>query len=74
MAGGSLHSLGDVDENPGSIDKDQLREWLDDGAIEWPGHVEVMPWLALASVFVLPTYYREAFHAASRKRWQWVVQ
>lgn len=51
--------LGDVDENPGSIDKDQLREWLDDGAIEWPGHVEVMPWLALASVFVLPTYYRE---------------
>ena len=32
---------------------------VDEGVIEWPGHVPVLPWLQRASVFVLPTYYRE---------------
>src|SRR5690606_24643552 len=27
--------------------------------LEWPGHVPVQPWLSRASVFVLPSYYRE---------------
>ena len=27
--------------------------------IEWTGHVDVAPWLARSSVFVLPSYYRE---------------
>ncbi len=31
-----------------------------EGTFEWPGHVpDIRPWMAKASVFVLPSYYRE---------------
>lgn len=48
--------LGGVDSNPGAIDKDEVEKWAGDGIVEWPGHVPVPTWMALASVFVLPSY------------------
>ena len=38
-------------EPGGSRHKQQLK-----GLLEWPGHVAVKPWLAQASVYVLPSY------------------
>jgi glycosyltransferase involved in cell wall biosynthesis len=52
--------LGDVDTNPDSLTEGEVRAWVDEGLLEWPGRVaDVRPWLARASVFVLPSYYRE---------------
>jgi glycosyltransferase involved in cell wall biosynthesis len=52
--------VGDRDLNPGSVDLSELIHWVEEGLIEWPGHVDdVRPWLRRAGVFVLPTYYRE---------------
>jgi glycosyltransferase involved in cell wall biosynthesis len=51
--------LGALDTNPGAVSPEELRLWTSSGAIEWTGHVDVAPWLARASVFVLPSYYRE---------------
>jgi glycosyltransferase involved in cell wall biosynthesis len=49
--------LGSVDLNPGSISQEEVRAWVAEGLIEWPGHVsDVKPWIAQASVFVLPSY------------------
>lgn len=51
--------LGDIDANPGSISTSKLNEWVSEGLIEWPGHVDVHAWLESSSVFVLPSFYRE---------------
>lgn len=52
--------IGGTDENPFSISQAELEAWTREGIIEWPGHVnDVRPWLARASVVVLPSYYRE---------------
>ncbi|MGQ5488230.1 glycosyltransferase family 4 protein [Thauera sp. ZXT1-4] len=52
--------LGGPDLNPNSIGRGQLEEWVRDGCIEWIDHVEdVRPIVERASVFVLPSYYRE---------------
>lgn len=51
--------LGALDSNPGAISSEELRSWSTAGDIEWKGHVDVASWLASASVFVLPSYYRE---------------
>lgn len=49
--------LGGVDANPGSIKEEDVKAWLAEKIIEWPGHVsDVRPWIARASVFVLPSY------------------
>lgn len=49
--------LGSVDLNPGSISLEEVKTWVKDGLVEWPGHVsDVRPWIAQASVFVLPSY------------------
>jgi glycosyltransferase involved in cell wall biosynthesis len=49
--------LGSVDLNPGSISQEEVKAWVAEGLIEWPGHVsDVKPWIAQASVFVLPSY------------------
>jgi len=52
--------LGGLDTNPGAISGEEVEGWVKEGLIEWPGHVaDVRPYLAQASVFVLPSYYRE---------------
>lgn len=51
--------LGDLDSNPGGLGRAEVESWVTEGILEWPGHVEVKPWLAQASVYVLPSYYRE---------------
>lgn len=54
-------ALGGIDEsNPGSIKSHQLEEYIRRGLLVHPGHVNnVVEWIASASVFVLPSYYRE---------------
>jgi glycosyltransferase involved in cell wall biosynthesis len=52
--------LGGLDPNPSGFQLAEIEEWVREGAIEWPGHVDdVRPWVARASAFVLPSYYRE---------------
>ena len=48
--------LGGVDPNPGSLNTHEVSQWVNDGLLEWPGHVPVQPWLAQTSVYVLPSY------------------
>lgn len=53
--------LGGLDEgNPGGLKKAQLEALIKENIIIYPGHVDDVPrWIAEASVFVLPSYYRE---------------
>jgi glycosyltransferase involved in cell wall biosynthesis len=49
--------LGDVDPNPGGLLRADVESWANEGIVEWPGHVhDVRPWIAKASVYVLPSY------------------
>lgn len=48
--------LGALDSNPGALKQSDVEGWVNEGFLEWPGHVVVKPWLAQASVFVLPSY------------------
>ncbi|WP_244846109.1 glycosyltransferase family 4 protein [Mesorhizobium sp. L-8-3] len=48
--------LGGLDSNPGVIPRAEADAWVQQGILEWPGHVPVEPWLAQASVYVLPSY------------------
>jgi glycosyltransferase involved in cell wall biosynthesis len=48
--------LGGLDDNPGALSQADIQPWLDDGTVEWPGQVNVKPWLAQTSVYVLPSY------------------
>jgi len=49
--------LGGLDTNPGAIPRKEVEGWVKEGLIEWPGHVpDVRPYIAQASVFVLPSY------------------
>ncbi|MGM0534699.1 MAG: glycosyltransferase family 4 protein [Pseudomonadota bacterium] len=52
--------VGALDSNPRSITLEELAQWEKDGAITYLGKLaDVRQVLATASVFVLPTYYRE---------------
>ncbi|WP_298012550.1 glycosyltransferase family 4 protein [uncultured Castellaniella sp.] len=51
--------LGRLDTNPGGLGQAEVESWVREGILEWPGHVAVRPWLSQASVFVLPSFYRE---------------
>ncbi len=52
--------LGPLDPSPAGIERAQLRSWQREGAIEYLGEArDVRPHLAAASVFVLPSWYRE---------------
>jgi len=53
--------LGGLDEkNPGGLSRSELQGLVATNIVEYPGHVDnVKDWLANASVFVLPSYYRE---------------
>ena len=47
--------LGDLDSNPDAISLSEVRGWVEEGIVEWPGHVPVRDHLARTSVFVLPS-------------------
>lgn len=51
--------LGGLDPNPGALRQNEIEQWVHEGLLEWPGHVDVKPWLTETSVYVLPSYYRE---------------
>ena len=51
--------LGGLDPNPGGLSRAEVQAWVVEGLLEWPGHVQIKPWLAQTSVYVLPSYYRE---------------
>lgn len=60
--------VGGADENPGSVRSHELAAWADEGLVEWPGKVpDVRPWLARASVFVLPSFYREGLPRSTQE-------
>lgn len=48
--------LGGLDTNPGGLSREDIQSWVDEGILEWYGHVPVQPWLAQTSVYVLPSY------------------
>jgi glycosyltransferase involved in cell wall biosynthesis len=48
--------LGGLDPNPGGLSPAEVEAWVTQGVLEWPGHVDVKPWLAKASAYVLPSY------------------
>lgn len=48
--------LGGLDPNPGGLTQSEVEGWVREGLLEWPGHVDVRPWLAQTSVYVLPSY------------------
>jgi glycosyltransferase involved in cell wall biosynthesis len=48
--------LGAMDPNPSALSQLEVEAWVRDGLVEWPGHVDVKPWLAQSSVYVLPSY------------------
>ena len=48
--------VGGLDSNPGAISNVDLDPWRKMGFVEFPGHVDVKPWLQQTSVFVLPSY------------------
>lgn len=48
--------VGGLDDNPESISYSDVTAWVQEGLVEWPGHVPVAEWLKQASVFVLPSY------------------
>ncbi|GAB2629794.1 glycosyltransferase family 4 protein [Novilysobacter erysipheiresistens] len=46
--------------NPGSVDRAQVERWVDEGLVDWLGHVDDMPaLLRSADIMALPSYYRE---------------
>jgi glycosyltransferase involved in cell wall biosynthesis len=52
--------VGDLDPNPASIHAKELDSWQTSGAIEYLGRLEdVRPAYEQASVYVLPSFYRE---------------
>ena len=52
--------IGSLDTNPGALSRKEVEAWVTKGILEWPGRVpDVRLWMAKASVFVLPSYYRE---------------
>jgi glycosyltransferase involved in cell wall biosynthesis len=58
--------VGGLDENPAAIPQAEVEAWVAEGIIEWPGHVPVQPWIAKASIFVLPSY-REGFPRSTQE-------
>ncbi len=49
--------LGGLDSNPGGIPERTVRQWVDEGVLQWPGVVSDMKGcLARTSVYVLPSY------------------
>lgn len=52
--------LGPFDEAPGAVTRAEITAWESEGVVEYLGTTDdVRPILSAASVFVLPSYYRE---------------
>lgn len=52
--------VGGPDDSPSSVTEGELRSWHDEGTVEWWGRSDSMhDVLPKASIFVLPTFYRE---------------
>lgn len=52
--------LGPLDPNPSAISAAEVESWVAEGAVEYLGETgDVRPYLANATVYVLPSYYRE---------------
>lgn len=52
--------LGGLDPNPDGLSRDEVERWVEEGVLEWRGHIDdVTPEIAASSVYVLPSYYRE---------------
>jgi glycosyltransferase involved in cell wall biosynthesis len=52
--------LGGMERSPDALQEAEVQGWVEEGILDWPGSVpDVRPWLNEASVYVLPTYYRE---------------
>jgi glycosyltransferase involved in cell wall biosynthesis len=57
--------IGAADSNPSSASLAEVRAWVEAGFLEWHSCVDdVRPWLAEASVFVLPSYREGSPRAA----------
>jgi glycosyltransferase involved in cell wall biosynthesis len=54
-----FYLLGGLDSSPEAIGEEEIQRWIDEGTVEWPGHVDIHSWLSKTSVFVLPSFYRE---------------
>ena len=49
--------VGWFDDNPDAISQTELQEWVEQGDVKFHGHLDdVRPEIAMASVFVLPSY------------------
>lgn len=59
--------LGGVDDNVSALSSHEIRAWVDEGLIEWPGKVPVQEWIARSHVFVLPSYYREGIPRSTQE-------
>jgi len=60
--------VGSADLNPGSVQETELNTWMEEGLIKWIKHTnDVRPYLAKASVFVLPSYYREGLPRSTQE-------
>ncbi|RFA30245.1 hypothetical protein CAI21_06395 [Alkalilimnicola ehrlichii] len=60
--------LGGCDDTPDGIPESEVRSWVDEGLVEWPGKVkDVRPWLEQTSVYVLPSCYREGVPRSSQE-------
>jgi glycosyltransferase involved in cell wall biosynthesis len=51
--------VGETDSAKHSLSPTQMRKWVEEGLLEWPGFADPRPYLEAASVFVLPSQYRE---------------
>jgi glycosyltransferase involved in cell wall biosynthesis len=60
--------LGSTDANPRTVTLEELEAWKTHNVVDWPGRTDdVRPWLAKASVFVLPSYYREGLPRSTQE-------
>lgn len=50
--------VGPFDSNPSALKQNELNDYIEDGSVEYFGkQVDVHPYLAQASIFVLPSYH-----------------
>jgi glycosyltransferase involved in cell wall biosynthesis len=48
--------LGSLDVNPGGLSRAEILSWVDEGLLDWLGHIPVQEWIAKSSIYVLPSY------------------